>query len=225
MSAMREAVILPLALLTVALLGGLQPGAPAPFAPPSLFTLVLAVVLMAVFVRSGALLPARLLHGSRSVLENANGAAVVAALFVATAQLFTLVTPRAGLPMIAVSASLFVLLLNTLVAAPDRIRVLRSLLVICGAAFVLKFVVLDALADPSGGRLKRVLVALFDAATLGAVTQQPLHPLEGYIAFVTIVLYLIAVTLLPSRESAPGTAIEAARRSWAGASAPAPRRP
>jgi hypothetical protein len=211
MTATREALLLPLALLTVALLGGLHPGATAPFLPPSLFALVLAVLLIAVLVRSGTLLPTRLLHGSRSVLENANGAAVLAALFAASAQLFNLVTPRAGLPMVGVSAFLLVLLLNTLVAAPDRLRVLRSLMVICGSAFVLKFVVLDALADPSGGRLKRVLVALFDVATLGAVTQEPLHPLEGYVAFFTIVLYLIAVALLPNREPPASTAaLEAA---------------
>ena len=197
MSAAREAVFLPLCLLTVALLGGLQPGARAPFAAPPLFALVLAVLLMAVLVRSGTVHAHRLVHGSRSVLENANGLAVMTTLFAASAQLFNLMTPRAGLPMVTVSTCLFVLLINTLVAAPDRVRVLRSLFVICGAAFVLKFVVLDALADPEGGRLKRVLMALFDVATLGTVSQEPLSPLAGYIAFFTIALYLVAVALLP----------------------------
>jgi phage shock protein PspC (stress-responsive transcriptional regulator) len=197
MSAAREAVFLPLCLLTVALLGGLQPGGREPLATPPLFTLVLAVLLMAVLVRSGTVHGNRLLHGSRSVLENANGASVMVTLFAASAQLFNLMTPRAGLPMVTVSTCLFVLLLNTLVAAPDRVRVLRSLFVICGAAFVLKFIVLDALADPEGGRMRRMLTALFDVATLGTVSQEPLSPLAGYIAFFTIALYLIAVALLP----------------------------
>jgi hypothetical protein len=42
-----------------------------------------------------------------------------------------------------------------------------------------------------------MLTALFDVATLGTVSQEPLSPLAGYIAFFTIALYLIAVALLP----------------------------
>jgi hypothetical protein len=197
MSAGREALFLPLALLTVALFGGLEPGRPAPFMPPPLFALVLAVMLFAALVRSGALVPERLVHDSRPSLANANGAVVLLALFGATTQVFNLLTPRSGLPLVGVSAFLFVLLLNTLVASPDRVRLLRSLMVICGSAFVLKFVILAGVSDPEGGRTKRVLVALFDAATLGTITQEPLPKISGYIAFFTIVLYLVALALLP----------------------------
>lgn len=205
MSAGREALFLPLALLTVALFGGLEPGRPAPFTPPPLFALVLAVMLFAALVRSGALVPERLVHDSRPSLANANGAIVMLALFAATTQVFNLLTPRTGLPLVAVNAFLFVLLLNTLVASPDRVRLLRSLLVICGSAFVLKFVILAGLSDPEGGRTKRVLVALFDAATLGTITQDPLPDISGYVAFFTIVLYLVAIAALP--RAAPPPAI------------------
>jgi hypothetical protein len=197
MSAGREALFLPLALLTVALFGGLEPGKSAPFSPPPLFSLVLAVMLFAALVRSGALVPERLVHDSRTSLANANGAIVMLALFGATTQVFNLLSPRSGLPLVAVNAFLFVLLLNTLVASPDRVRLLRSLLVICGFAFVLKFVILAGVSDPEGGRTKRVLVALFDAATLGTITQDPLPEISGYIAFCTLVLYLVAVAALP----------------------------
>jgi hypothetical protein len=206
MSAGREALFLPLALLTVALFGGLEPGRPAPFTPPPLFALVLAVMLFAALVRSGALVPERLVHDSRPSLANANGAIVMLALFGATTQVFNLLTPRTGLPLVAVNAFLFVLLLNTLVASPDRVRLLRSLLVICGSAFVLKFVILAGLSDPEGGRTKRVLVALFDAATLGTITQDPLPDMSGYVAFFTIVLYLVAVAALPAITRMPAVA-------------------
>jgi len=202
MSAGREAWFLPLALLSVALLGGLEPGTQAPFVPPSVFALVLAVMLFAVIVRSGALAPERLVHDTRSPLANANGVMVLLSLFAASAQVFNLLSPRSGLPLVAVNGFLFVLLLNTFVAAPDRVRLLRSLVVICGSAFVLKFVILAGLSDPEGGRTKRVLLALFDAATLGTITQDPLPSVAGYIAFATILLYLIALALLP-RASAP----------------------
>ena len=48
-----------------------------------------ATMLMAALVRSGALAPDRLLHGSRSMLANANGAVVLFALFAAAAQLLS----------------------------------------------------------------------------------------------------------------------------------------
>jgi hypothetical protein len=206
MSAGREALFLPLAFLTVAFFGGLEPGRPSPFTPPPLFALVLAVMLFAALVRSGALVPERLIHDSRASLANANGAVVMLAAFGATTQVFNLLSPRSGLPLVAVNAFLFVLLLNTLVASPDRVRLLRSLMVICGSAFVLKFVILAGLSDPEGGRTKRVLVALFDAATLGTITQDPLPDISGYVAFFIIVVYLVAVAALPGTIQVPAVA-------------------
>ena len=91
-----------------------------------------------------------------------------------------MLTPRSGLPLFFVDVFLFVLLLNTLVAQPDRVRLLRSLAVILGSALVLKFVVLAALSGPSGSRTARVLVALFDAATFGTIAQEPQAPGAGY---------------------------------------------
>lgn len=204
MTAAREAVFLPFAFLTVALLGGLDPGSVFAWTAPSLFSLVLAVMLVGALVRSGALAPERLLHGGRPVLANANGAVVLASLFAASAQLANMLTPRSGLPLLIVGVVLLLLLVNTLVMSPDRVRLLRSLGVVTGSAFLLKFVVLAALADPDGGRTKRVLLALFDAATLGTISQAPVHPAAGYVAFFMTLLYLIAIAALPSaRISGP----------------------
>ena len=44
---------------------------------------------------------------------------------------------------------------------------------------MLKFIVLAALADPEGSRTKRVLLALFDAATLGTISQAPVQAAGG----------------------------------------------
>ena len=198
MSAVREAFVLPFIFLTVALLGGLEPGARDPWAPPSLFSLVLGVMVLAALVRSGTLAPDRLLHGSRTILANSNGAAVLVSLFAASAQMLHMLTPRSGLPALIVGVVLFVLLLNTLVMTPDRPRLLRSFAVMTGSAFLLKFVLLASLADPDGGRTKRVLLALFDVATLGTVSQAPLHSAAGYVAFLIVLLFLTGVALLPS---------------------------
>lgn len=208
MTPSREAFLLPFAFLTVALLGGLELRAPgalpaaavgmASWVPPSLFALVLAVLLVGSLVRSGTLAPDRLLHTSRSSLANANGAIVVLSLFAASAQVLHMLTPREGLPLLMVGLLLFVLLVNALAAAPDRVSLLRSLAIITGSAFLLKFVVLAAFGDQEGGLARRVVVALFDVATLGTVTQTPLHPGAGYIAFFVTLMFLIAVAALPS---------------------------
>jgi hypothetical protein len=201
-SAFREAIVLPLVFLTVALIAGTEPGARLALVPPSLFSLVLATMLIAALIRAGALAPARLLHGSRALVANANGAIVLAALFAASAQVLAMVTPRSGLPLFFADVFLFVLLLNTLVMEPDRVRLLRSLAVTLGSALLLKFVVLSALSSPAS-RTTRVLVALFDIATFGSITQAPQTPAAGYLAFFSIALYLIGIALLPSSVYGP----------------------
>lgn len=197
MSAIREAFVLPLIFLTVTLVGGLRPGAPTLMTAPSEFALVLACLIVGVLVRTGGLAPERLLRSTRPPLENANGAVVLVTLFAASAQILTVLTPDSGLPLLLFDAFLLVLLANTLITAPDRDRALRSLLVIFGSAFVLKFAVLASLSSPDGGRMRKVLVALFDAATLGTVSQQQLPAGSGYLAFLAIALFMIGAAALP----------------------------
>jgi len=196
-TAVREAIVLPLLFLAITLTAGIEIGTRVTLTPPSLFALMLATLLIAALVRSGALAPDQLLHGSRSILANANGAAVLVTLFVASAQILSMLTPRRGLPLLFVNMFLFVLLLNTLAAVPDRTRLLRSLAITLGSALAIKFIVLAALSGPAEGRVARVLVALFDVATLGGVAQDPEPASAGYLAFAALALYLLAVALLP----------------------------
>ena len=199
MKTVTEAIYLPLMFLTVALLGGLRVDDRLSFVPPPLFALVLGVMLFAVLVRGRVLAPDRLMHVSRSPLENLNGLVVILSTFFAATQVFNLVTPETGLPFLLFNVFLFVLLINTIAAAPDRVSVLRSLAVVTGAAFILKFIVLGAISDPGEGTLKRVLYALLEGVTLGTLTQPPLDPVAGYLAFATLLLFLIGLAMLPSR--------------------------
>jgi hypothetical protein len=198
MTPLREAIVLPLVFLTVTLLGGLGPG--ATFAAPSPFSLVMAVMIVAALVRSGALVPERLLHQGRPILANANGILVLISLFAAASSMAVLLTPQTGLPRLFVSIFLFALVLNTLVALPDRVRVLRSLAVVLMAAYVVKFVVLAGLSEPGASRTSRVVGALFDAVTLGAVVQEPQPASAAYLAFAAIALFLIGAAALPARR-------------------------
>jgi hypothetical protein len=199
MSRAHEAFTLPLLFLTVALIGGVRITDHVALVPPPLFALVLAFLFIAVLARSGALAPERLMNQSRSPLANLSGLAVLLTLFAATTQAFNTAIPESGLPRVLFSIFLLVLLFNTLAADPDRVRVLRSAMVIFGCAFTLKYVVLGALSDPSGGRMTRLLQVLFEGVTLGTVTQQVYRPVTGYIAFAALALFVGGVALLPPR--------------------------
>ena len=201
MSRATEAIYLPLLFLTVTLLGGLRVAEHVTFVPPPLFALVLGLLLFGVLVRGQVLAPERLMHESRSALENLNGLVVILAAFFASTQIFNLMIPESGLPFLLFNVLLFVLLLNTLAGSPDRISVLRSLAVIVGSAFILKFIVLGALSDPEGGALKRMLLALLEGITLGTLSQPPLHAVSGYLAFATLLLFLVGLAMLaPARR-------------------------
>jgi hypothetical protein len=212
-SPIREAIVLPLIFLTVTLLAALRPGATIAVEGASLFAMVLATMLCAALVRGRALAPAHLLHGSRSILANSNGAIVVVTLFAASSQLIGMLTPRTGLPLFFVDVLLFVLLLNTLVTQPERRTLLRSLAITLGSALIVKFVVLASLSDPEGTRTSRVLVALFDAATFGTIAQEPVAPAAGYLAFAALSLYLVGLALLaPTPGPPPRAELESASR-------------
>jgi hypothetical protein len=183
MKAATEAIYLPLLFLTVSLLGGLRLDERVTF----------------VLVRGRVLAPDRLMSAARPPLENVNGLVVILSTFFAATQVFNLVTPESGLPFLLFNVFLFVLLVNTLAVSPDRVSVLRSMAVITGAAFILKFIVLGAISDPGESALKRVLHVLLEGVTLGTLTQPQLHPAAGYLAFATLALFLIGLAMLPAR--------------------------
>src|SRR5207237_8320300 len=97
MSTVREAIVLPFAFLTVACLCGLRVGSTTVRVPPPRISLVLGVMLLSALVRAHVFAPAAILASDRTPLENLSGLAVLAAMFAASAQVFTLVTPEHGL--------------------------------------------------------------------------------------------------------------------------------
>lgn len=207
MTVVREAVVLPAVFLTVFLLSALRIADTTMLVPPSPFALVLGALLLRVVVQSGALAPERLMSSARSGLANLNGLVVLLALWAAAAQIIAVLIPESGVPEVAFNVFFLVLLLNTAAAAPDRERLLRSLGVTFGAAFVLKFVVLYQLSAPGTGSIKRTLQAILDSVTLGALIQRVPHPVTAYIALLAVVLFLIGVFLLPHRDELPRRAL------------------
>ncbi len=209
MTVVREALVLPLTFLTVALLGGLRTGTTIRLLPPPLISVVLGMLLLGCLVRAGVLAPARLMNGTRSRVENLSGAVVFAALFAACAQIFNLLTPDSGLLHVIFAVFFLVQLLTTLTGAPDRAGQLRSMIVLLGSAFLLRFVVLESLYAPGSGTTKRVLTALMQGITLGSLQYEPNTPATGYAAFLALTLFLIGLFLLP--PAFPGGRVHARR--------------
>ena len=197
MSAVREAIVLPLAFLTVTLLGGLRIGPHFLLVPPPLISLVLAVMLLAALVRAGVFAPEVILGGHRTPLENISGLIVLVTLFAASAQVFTLVTPERGLLHAIFSVGFFVQLATTLAGVKGRRNMLRSLGVLLGAAFIVRFIALEGLYATDGGFAKRLLTTLVEGASLGSIQYEPVGAATGYVAFATLAVYMIGLVLLP----------------------------
>lgn len=203
MSVVLEAIVLPVLFLTVVLLGGLRIGGTVQLVPPPLTALVLAMVLVASLARAGVLRAERLMHGRRPPLENLSGLIVLLTLFAASAQIIHLLTPDRGLLHVVFSVILFIQLLSTMAAGTGRVGLLRSLVVLFGSAFVLRWIVLESLYAPEGGTLTRVLTVLAEGVTLGALEYVPHAPVTGYAALLALVLYMAGIALLapaPGRE-------------------------
>jgi hypothetical protein len=197
MTVIREAIVLPCIFLTVALLGGLRIAGTVRLVPPSIVALMLAMALLAVLARAGVLAPHRLMGAHRSGPENLSGLAVLLAVFAASAQIFNLLTPESGLLFVIFSVYFFIQLMTALAGIGSRTSLLRSLTVLFAAAFVLRFVVLESMYAQDAGVLKRVTTALLQGVSLGAIEYQPHAAATGYVGFLTVVLYMIGLVLLP----------------------------
>lgn len=205
--AWRTAVVLPWMLLGVALVASLRVTLDGALrvVPPPLSALVLALLILMLLIRSGQLQPATLVGGRQPALDRVAGSVALIALGWASAGVMALVIPEVGLPKLAGLVLVTALLANTLAASAGRAASLRALFVTCLAGFVVKFIVLDALFDPSRSLGGRLVTSILEGATLGGLRHEPWAPITGYLAFGTLILYFLALSLLP-RPSPPAIA-------------------
>ena len=201
MSPIREAIGLPILFLTVALLGGFRLPDGVRLVPPALTALILAVLFLGVLARAGAIFTPALLHGERTPAENMSGAVVMVTLFAAASQALNLLIPDTGLLHAVFAIFIFCQLLTIGAARSDRIGSLRSVVVLFGSLFVLRFILLEGLYARSGSTLNRVLQTLISGATLGGIAYEPNAPATGYVAFLTLALFVVGLLLLPHESS------------------------
>lgn len=197
--ALLSYLVLPLIFLTVALLGGLRVSAEDRafvFFPPPLITLVLAVLLMLLFVR-GRLIELRMwTSADNPPLRNISYVWLLLTVFFASAQAFNSVLPERGLLHWIFSFFFLWTLWNNQFSSFDARRLLRSLVVLFGTAFVLKHMLLASLYTPDGGWLKRVAGALAQGVTLGTLDAPMFAPATGYISFFTLGLFVAGLVLV-----------------------------
>jgi hypothetical protein len=194
-------IALPMIFLTVALLGGLRVSAEDRvfvFIAPPLVTLILATLLMLLFVRGHLIELKAWLSSVYPALENISHALTLLALFFASAQAFNSVLPERGLLFWLFSFFFLWTLWNNQFALFDAKRLLRSLTVLFGTAFVLKHMIIASLYAPDGGWLKRLTGALVEGVSLGTLDTQAFAPSTGYISFFTLALYVAGLILLPA---------------------------
>jgi hypothetical protein len=193
-------VLLPCALLSVALLGGLRVSAPEAgfvFVAPPLVTLVVAVLVVSLLARGGLVAPGRWLGSHLSLPVNAAHALVLLALFAASAQAVNAVLPERGLFHWLLALFFLWTLWNYQFAPFERERLLRSVAVLFGSAFLVKHLLLGSLyGGPAPGWSRRLLNALLEGATLGSVDAPAFAPATGYVAFLTLALYVGSLWLM-----------------------------
>lgn len=191
--------MLPGLFLTVALLGGLRISAEGHafvFIAPPLVTLLLAVLLMLLFVRGRLIEFNRWVGSDREPLANISHIWMLVTLFFASAQAFNSVLPERGLLHWLFSFFFLWTLWNNQFSSFDPRRLLRSLAVLFGTAFVLKHVLLASLYSPDGGWLKKLAGTLLQGASLGTLDAPVFAPATGYISFFTLALYVAGLVML-----------------------------
>ena len=194
-------IVLPLIFLTVALLGGLRINAEANafvFVAPPLVTLLLAVLLMMLFVRGQLIQLRQWVSMDQDSLTNISHAWLLITIFFASAQAFNSVLPERGILHWLFSFFFLWTLWNNQFSPFDARRLLRSLVVLFGTAFVLKHLLLAGLYSSDGGWLKRLGGLLLQGASLGTLDAPTFAPATGYISFFTLALFVAGLILLGS---------------------------
>src|SRR2546430_12311693 len=201
--ALLNFIVLPTLLLSVVLLGGLRIDGQSRqfvFIAPPLVTLLLAILLMSLFLRVGAIDLRHWLSIEQPMLSNVSHLLTLIALFFASAQAFNPVLPENGLLHWMFSFFFLWTLWTNQFSIFDPRRLLRSLIVLFGTAFVLKHLVIAGLYAPEGGWLRRLTSTLLQGI---AIDVPAFAPATGYISFFALALYVGGLLLIPPLPMQP----------------------
>jgi hypothetical protein len=194
--ALLHFIVMPTILLTVGLLGGLRIDARTRqfvFIAPPLVTLVLAILLGSLLVRAGAIDLHHWLAIEQPTLTNLSHLLTLISLFFASAQAFNSVLPESGLLHWMFSFFFLWTLWTNQFSTFDARRLLKSLIVLFGTAFVLKHLLVSGLYAPEGGWLRRIASTLLQGI---AIDVPAFAPITGYLSFFALALYVAGLLLI-----------------------------
>jgi hypothetical protein len=202
--ALLQFIITPTILLTAGLLGGLRIDAQTRqfiFIAPPLVTLVLAILLGSLFIRAGAVDLRQWLSIEQPALTNLSHLLTLMSLFFASAQVFNSVLPESGLLHWMFAFFFLWTLWTNQFSMFDPRRLLKSLIVLFGTAFVLKHLLVSGFYAPAGGWFKWIGAALLQGI---AIDVPAFAPATGYISFFALVLYVVGLLLIAPLPVQPG---------------------
>jgi hypothetical protein len=202
--ALLQFVAVPTILLTVGLLGGLRIDAQTKqfiFIAPPLVTLVMAILLGSLFVRAGAINLHHWLTVEQPTLTNLSHLLTLTSLFFASAQAFNSVLPESGLLHWMFSFFFLWTLWTNQFSTFDPRRLLRSIIVLFGTAFVFKHLLVSALYAPAGGWLRTIASTLLQGISIDVPA---FAPATGYVSFFALVLYIAGLLLIAPAPTQPG---------------------
>lgn len=194
-------ILLPGVFLTVALLGGLRFSSADSsfiFLKPALICLVFALMLLAMFFRSGLLSVEGWFSENFEIRHNLANGAVMLSLFAASVQIFNALIPEQGLPFWVISFCFLWVLWNNLFGDFDAKRLIKSLGALFGFAFVTKYMALAYLTAPAGKNWLRSLIENPAQEAFTWFLDLPrFSPATGYVQFFTMIIFLFGLFLLP----------------------------
>jgi hypothetical protein len=208
-------LLLPLIFLTVALLGGLRVGAERQnfiFIPPPLVCLILASLLMLLFLRGRLVFFGDWISHDFPLLTNAANSITLMTLFFASAQALNSVLPESGFLFWLFSFFFLWTLWNNLFSEFDAKRLLRSLAVLFGTAFLLKHLILAAFAAPEESGWYKLINYIFEGIPRTVLGIPNFAPATGYISFFALALYVLGLVSLPFAAIEPIQENEKVRR-------------
>ncbi len=197
-------IALPVIFLVVTLLGGLRLSLESGafiFLGPTLFNLVLALMLAAIVIRGKLVKTGEWFSADFPVLKNCANGLVLLTLFAASAQVINSVLPEKGLAFVLTAFFLLWTLWTNLFAELEANKLLRSLAALFGLAFVFKYVFLASLVSTAVGEeswTRKLTESLLQGVSLGLLDIPKFAGATGYVAFFTLIFYGAGLLLLSS---------------------------
>lgn len=195
----RTYILLPFLFLTVTLLGGTRfTDKGLVFLKPDLLFFMLAFLLLFSFFKAKLIILSGWLSDDFPLIKILSNLSVLLTVYTASVQIFNCLTPESGISFWIVSFCFFWILWNNLFFEMSTTKVIKSLIALFGFAFFMKYIILANLTAPATESWWQGFLQNPTKETITWLLELPrFSPITGYLQFLNLVIYLIALYLLP----------------------------